>query len=107
MTYAYWNIQALNGYQPKTTFWDDFSIADAFGPHAVRDTYNRAFREWKDNPEYLTELVLVLNHKLWAHYESGNELMSTLYNELWEQADAWACDNLKGDDLRYFLDVTD
>ena len=30
-----------NGYQPKTTFWMDFSIADKFGIAAIKDTYNR------------------------------------------------------------------
>ena len=38
-----------NGYQPKTTFWMDFSIADKFGIAAIKDTYNRAFKEWKTN----------------------------------------------------------
>ena len=54
-----------NGYQPKTTFWMDFSIADKFGIAAIKDTYNRAFKEWKNNHVYLTELVMVLNHKIW------------------------------------------
>lgn len=31
------------GYETKTTFWDDFSIAEMFGINAVRDTYKRAF----------------------------------------------------------------
>ena len=35
------------GYEEKTTFWDDFSIADAFGMVAIKDTYRRAFNEWK------------------------------------------------------------
>ena len=30
------------GYEPITTFWDDFSIADVFGASAVKDTYKRA-----------------------------------------------------------------
>lgn len=34
-----------NGYQPKTTFWMDFSIADRFGTEAIVDTYERAFKE--------------------------------------------------------------
>lgn len=33
----------------STTFWSDFSIADAFGVNAVKDTYKRAFKEWKDD----------------------------------------------------------
>ena len=54
-----------NGYELQTTFWNDFSIADRFGLSAIQDTFNRAFKEWKENYKYLTELVLVLNHKIW------------------------------------------
>ncbi len=52
-----------------TTFWQDFTIADKFGKDAVLDTYRRAFEEWKGDYRYLTELVMVLNHKIWEHYE--------------------------------------
>ena len=52
-------------YEMKTTFWSDFSIADAFGAGAVTDTYDRAFAEWKADPVYLTELAMTLNHKIW------------------------------------------
>lgn len=91
----------------KTTFWSDFSIADRFGASAVQDTYNRAFNEWKGNYVYLTELVMVLNHKIWEHYEKGNESMTRLYDELWRRADKYACDNLQGEELRYFYRVLD
>lgn len=30
-----WNITELNGYEPITTFWQDFSIADKFGNNAM------------------------------------------------------------------------
>lgn len=96
----------LNGYQCITTFWIDFSIADQFGVNAVRDTYNRAFNEWKSDYKYLTELVMVLNHKIWQHYKTNKQL-AEVYNELWEQADAYAYDNLKDEELRYFFEVTD
>lgn len=55
----------------STTFWDDFSIADAFGVGAIKDTYNRAFKEWKSDYRYLTDLVIVLNHKCWYWYGTG------------------------------------
>lgn len=105
----YPNIYAeITGYQEKTTFWDDFSIADEmFGPSAVQETFDRAFEDWKDNCEYLTELVLVLNWKLWQQYERKNKELYELYNKLWEQADKYACDNLKGADLDYFYTTTD
>ena len=38
-----------NGYTVQTTFWEDFTIADLFGLSAIRDTYNRAFKEWNED----------------------------------------------------------
>ena len=96
----------INGYETMTTFWNDFSIADRFGVTAIKDTYNRAFNEWKNNYEYLTELVMVLNWKIWQHYEK-NDRLAVIYNDLWEQADEYACKNLKGDELAYFYQTTD
>lgn len=96
-----------NGYEMQTTFGMDFTIADAFGEAAVEDTFNRAFGEWKDNYVYLTELVIVLNHKLWEWWSKGNEPMARLYDKLWRQAGAYAVENLKGDELRHFFKVTD
>lgn len=96
----------LPGYESKTAFWNDFSIADHFGIAAIRDTYKRAMRTWKSSPVYLTELVLVLNHKIWQWYEK-NETVARVYNELWEQADTYACEHLKGEDLAYFYRTTD
>jgi len=43
LTTGYTNpIFEMIGYEPKTTFWTDFSIADMFGVEGVKDTYNRA-----------------------------------------------------------------
>ena len=95
-----------NGYEVQTTFWEDFSIAELCGLSAIQDTFNRAFNEWKDDYEFLTELVLVLNHKIWQCYEKGSEF-AELYNTLWEQTDQYAMENLKDDELSYFFDVTD
>ena len=101
-----WNITEMNGYVPVTTFWDDFSIAERFGSDAIQDTFNRAFNEWKGEYKYLTELVMVLNHKIWQYYESNNEY-TELYSELWKKADAYACENLKGVEAHYFFETTD
>lgn len=95
-----------NGYELKTTFWEDFSIADVFGPAAVQDTYNRAFGEWKANHVYLTELAIVLNHKIWQHYKEHPEL-GRLYDRLWKETDLYAVDHLKGAELQYYCRVTD
>jgi len=94
-------------YEAKTTFWMDFSIADRFGVSAVKDTFRRAFRGWKDNVEYCSELVMVLNHKLWQHYEAGNEVLARVYNDLWEKADSYGLEHFKGEDLSYFYQTLD
>ena len=97
----------INGYETMTTFWQDFLIADKFGIAAIRDTYNRAFNEWKSNYKYLTELVMVLNHKCWEHYGKGNQKISGLYAELYYAAADYAIENLQGDELTYYFQVTD
>ena len=95
-----------NGYELQTTFWEDFSIADRFGLAAVLDTFNRAFREWKGDYKFLTELTLVLNHKIWQYHETKPEV-AELYDSLWRQADRYAIENLKGGELDYFCEMTD
>ena len=97
----------IMGYETITTFGMDFTIADAFGIDAVKDTFKRAFAEWKSDYKYLTELVMVLNLKTWEHFENGNEPLFRVYNDLWLQADSYACENLKGEELDYFLETTD
>lgn len=95
------------GYEMKTTFWQDFSIAEKFGISAIKDTYSRAFNDWKHDYVYLTELVLVLNWKGWEFYEDGKTEISKVYFELWEQTDNYAYESLEGDELNYFLRTTD
>lgn len=93
-------------YEFKTTFWQDFTIAEAFGIDAIKDTYKRAFNEWKDNYVYLTELVLVLNWKIWDWYEIDRDI-AILYNELWEKTQDYAYNHLKGDELTYYYRTLD
>lgn len=106
-----WDIEEETGYKPITTFWMDFSIADNYGLQAIQDTFNRAFDAWKGDYKYLTELVLVLNHKIFHHYtekgtEEQNEVAS-LYNELWRKANDYALYNLQGEQAAYFYHLTD
>ena len=101
-----WNVEELMGYTPKTTFWEDFSIADAFGIRAIRDTYNRASIEWRNNLEYCTELVMVLNHKAWQ-WNNRNPVISKLYVQLFERLYDWGVNHFKGEDLSYFLSTLD
>lgn len=93
----------------NNTFFEDFSIADRFGTNAIKDTYKRAFNEWKSDYEYLTALVIALNHKIWQWFEKEgeNSIKARLYNDLWEECDRYAYNHLKGQELQYFLRETD
>lgn len=98
-----------NGQEFQTTFWEDFSIADAFGDDAIKDTYKRAFGEWKEDLVYLTELVIVLNMKCWQWYEKGNETRSMLYSDLYYKTNDYAWDFVGEDEEKseYYFRMTD
>lgn len=103
-----WGIEEITGYKPETTFWKDFSIAERMdGLNGVQETFNKAFKEWSDKYRYLTELVLVLNWKCWYWYDQGDDDTSMLYQNLFYQAREYALDNLKDDELNYFIETTD
>ena len=68
--------------------------------------YERIFEEWKGNYKYLTELVMVLNSKIWQWFEK-NAALAAIYNDFWKIADQYALNNLKGEELDYFYRVTD
>jgi hypothetical protein len=95
-----------NGYKLKTAFWDDFTIADSFGEDAIKDTFKRAFNEWKNNVEYVTELAMVMSWKSCSYFRKNDELM-VLYSNLYHEVDEWCMNNLIDSDLIYYIETTD
>ena len=93
-------------YKFKTSFWEEFSISDQYGAQGVVEHYNLVFDQWKDNLKYLTELVLVLNWKIYQWYQVDDTLGMT-YDDLWKRTDSFAMDTLRGEDLHYYLSVLD
>lgn len=91
----------------KTTFAQDFNIANRFGKDAIKDTFDRAFSEWKDNVVYCTELCIVMNLYCWDFYENGNEEISKIYADYYYQVRDYALDHFKGEDFTYFYRMTD
>ena len=98
--------EAFCGYTQITTFFEDFGIAEPFGKTAILDTYKRGLEYAKTDYKVLTEFVMVLNWKIWQHYEK-NEALARIYNDLWEKADRYAITHLKGEELSYFYSTTD
>ncbi len=98
-------------YKYITTFWDDFSIAEKFGLDAINDTAFRAFYAWRDNIAYLTELIMVLNHKCWYWYEQHEDNLASLYSELYYKYDERVLNYLEEKDdkeaIHYYLSTLD
>lgn len=101
-----WGFAEMTGYEPKTTLWQDFSIADRFGLDAIRDTYNRAKDYVGGDPELMAELTLVLNHKIWQWYET-KEGIARLYNDLWMEHDGEAYDSLDEEGRSTYFHIVD
>ena len=102
-------IMEQYGYETITTFFGDFSIAEALsGAAGVRDTFARSWEAWKGDYKYLTELIVVLNHKIWEQVNTDMEL-AKVYDELWRKADddfyTLFADNEEAKD--YYFRVTD
>lgn len=96
-----------NGYEMKTTFWQDFSIAERYGEDAIVDTYHRVF-EWKKDIVYMTELAIVLNHKIWQHWEqNGDCSIARLYDTLWRNVDEFIMEHFNDEQIQYYLKITD
>lgn len=110
-----WGMAKELGYEPKTTFWNDFSIADLFGLKAIYDTFRRAFNEWKNNVVYVAELALVLNHKGCFYYAASEQhdndkrlqALSDTYFAMYHAVHDYAHDHFTGDDADYYFNVTD
>lgn len=74
---------SVPGYEERTTFMNDFAIAERFGEGAVRDTFDRAMREWGDSMSYLTELCMVTNALCWKFYQEGDMGLSRAYADMY------------------------
>ncbi len=65
------NLADMGDFQPKYTFYGDFSIAEFCEVYmrdrnAVKNTFNNVIRNWSSDYKCLTEIVMVLNHKAWS-----------------------------------------
>lgn len=105
-----WNAIDLIGYEPKTTIWEDLEAAESFGREAVRDTVFTFYSAWKDNVEFVTELVMAVNHLSWYWNEKDDTWMNfyaDLYYELDEEAITYMEKKEDKEGLRYYFRTLD
>lgn len=100
------SIVLPNGYKMISTFFTDFRIAEEGGIEAVKETFNIAFKGWKHNHVYLTELAIVMSNYSCMHYDTNKELSMT-YAELYRKVDEYCMEHLKKDELAFYIKATD
>ena len=99
-------LEKMLDYKFESTFWEEFSIAEDYGAEGVKEHYDLVFEQWKDNLKFLTELVLVLNIKIFIWY-GVDDSIGKMYDQRWKETDGYALETLKGDDLHYYLSTLD
>ena len=100
-------LAQFTDWRPTTLFWQRFSIAEEFGKREIRKVYHEIFKEAKKDYKLLTELVMILNHKTWQHNDSKDSDLSEFYEELYYEAQNYAVNTLKDEELSYFTGITD
>lgn len=119
------NLADMGNYERKYTFYSDFGIAEFCEVYkadagAVKDTYNRVEEFWGSSIEAITEVVMVLNHKIWSFYdnvdssylgcsEEWRQHFMEVYQELYERCVAFIEKTFANDSeaLSYYYEVTD
>lgn len=89
-----------------TTFRSDFTIADVFGIDAIEDTYDRSFNNFKWDIKYMTELSMVLNHKIRDRYKKDKKFAQK-YQDLWTKLDDYIFEYFTWDDINFYYHITD
>lgn len=95
------------GKERKTTFYADLSIAEVYGVKSVKDTYRQVMRSWGKDLEFMCEWVVALNQKIWQHYDTQNESLARVYDELWRKADNYCRGHFKGEELSKYYAYID
>ena len=103
----------------SNTFDMDFLIAKKFGGESgIKDTYERAFNSFKGDIEYLTAMVLSLNHQGHVCYDLGDREMAKVFFDLQFKLDNyildgkgtssnWEYKNFDKEEIRYYYAATD
>lgn len=103
-------LKEQSGYERKTTFYSDLSIAEAVeGIEGVKDTYKRVMKEWLSDIKYITEFCMALNIKSWQMADEGRNDLGRLYSDLFYKCKDEIYEHYDGNSeaLEYFFNTTD
>ena len=101
-------LENFTDYRSQTNLWDEYSIADKKSLKDLKALFDTTFAKAKQDYKYLTELVMVLNHRMWYWYElNPDSAIVSAYTKYYEKAHNWALTHLNPEEIRYYCSVTD
>lgn len=109
-----WNdIEKLTGYKPLTKHYEFLKNCESLGRKDLREGFNKIFQieqtqyENTNDPRFITELAMVVNWLMWEANDNGIISLSVTYERYYHKVNDWCLNNLKGDNLTYYVRTTD
>lgn len=109
-----WELAKQIDYEPVSNFWEQFTeieIKSNIEEDDFRDLAETLFQAYKNNIIFLTELILVINHKCWYWFENNNGELAKIYSLLYYEYDSFALNyiekNMTQKEITYYLRTLD
>lgn len=119
------NLEYITDFRPSYTFYSDFGIAEfcevyMHDAKAVIDTYKRVKESWGKSIKAITEVCMVLNHKIWSFHddvdssylkcsEEWRQHFAEVYQSLYDDCTDFIYKTFGNDSeaMSYYYQVTD
>lgn len=106
-----WEIAKQIGYTPATNLWEQFTETEFNGLEAIDTLAEDVFELYKNDIIFLTELIMVINHKSWYWFEHGDNHVARFYSELYHEFDDRAIKyieaNMDNNAISYYFKTLD
>lgn len=100
-------VERTTGFRMQADFYQELSIIENFwGEEGVREVVNNYISILIEDVYLYTELVFILNWKLWHHMEDNTQYVE-LYNALYRNAYIKGLMFYKGAEASYFVSTLD
>ena len=82
-----WELKSFEGVNPMDAFWKAFVDTDIWGVASIEMTFRSIFTQYKNDPYFLSQLVMMLNNRYWLVLKSKRNFGIILtYQNIWNEA---------------------
>ena len=96
-----WELKSFVGVNPMDAFGKAFVDTDIWGVASIEMTFRSIFTQYKNDPYFLFQLVMMLNNRYWLVLKSKRNFGIILtYQNIWNETLQYAENTLQGGDLQ-------